>query len=243
MRTAVVTGASGDIGREISLLLGSRGYNVVLVYNSSFDRAKRTAEEIISAGGNALCVKCDVTKKEETDLLAKKVMEVFGQTDVLVNNAGVSMQKLFTDCSEEDYDFVFDVNVKGMMNCTGSVLPHMISRKSGSIVNISSMWGVTGASCEVHYSASKSAVIGFTKALSKEVGLSGIRVNCVSPGMIDTKMNSSFSKEVFDEMREITLLNRIGKPEEVANAVAFLAGDEASFITGQNLCVDGGITV
>lgn len=243
MKTAVITGASGGIGSAVAIEFAEKGYNVVISYCSSKNEAEKTAEKIKACGGNAICVKCDVTKKEETDELIKKAVDTFGSVDALVNNAGVAQQKLFTDITKEDYDRMFDVNVRGVFNCSQSALKVMISKKSGAIVNISSMWGVSGASCEVHYSASKAAVIGFTKALAKEEGLSGIRVNCISPGMIDTKMNASFSKEIFDEICDITPLGRIGAPEEVAKAVVFLASDEASFITGQNLCVDGGLTV
>ena len=159
---------------------------------------------------------------------------------MLVNNAGVALQKLFVDVNENEYNEIFDTNVKGTINCSQSALKYMINQKSGSIVNISSMWGISGASCEVHYSASKAAIIGLTKALAKEMGLSGIRVNCVAPGMIDTKMNASFSQDVFDQIKEETPLNKIGRPEDVAKAVLYFAGDDSSFVTGQVLCVDGG---
>ena len=240
MKTAVVTGASGGIGSKISVCLAEKGYNVVLCYNSSEKSALETVSKIEKNGYNAIAVKCNVKNKNETDSLMKTVFEKFGSVDVLVNNAGVALQKLFVDVNENEYNEIFDTNVKGTINCSQSALKYMINQKSGSIVNISSMWGISGASCEVHYSASKAAIIGLTKALAKEMGLSGIRVNCVAPGMIDTKMNASFSQDVFDQIKEETPLNKIGRPEDVAKAVLYFAGDDSSFVTGQVLCVDGG---
>ena len=240
MKTAVVTGASGGIGSKISVCLAEKGYNVVLCYNSSEKSALETVSKIEKNGYNAIAVKCNVKNKNETDSLMKTVFEKFGSVDVLVNNAGVALQKLFVDVNENEYNEIFDTNVKGTINCSQSALKYMINQKSGSIVNISSMWGISGASCEVHYSASKAAIIGLTKALAKEMGLSGIRVNCVAPGMIDTKMNASFSQDVFDQIKEETPLNKIGRPEDVAKAVLYFAGDDSSFVTGQVICVDGG---
>lgn len=240
MKTAVVTGASGGIGSRISLCLAEKGYNVVLCYNTSEKTALETVAEIEKNGNNAIALRCDVRNKNETDALMKTVFDKYGRIDVLVNNAGVSLQKLFVDVSEKEYDEIFDTNVRGTINCSQSALKYMINQKSGSIVNISSMWGVNGASCEAHYSASKAAIIGLTKALAKEMGLSNIRVNCVAPGMIDTKMNAAFSQDVFDSIKEETPLNKIGKPEDVAKAVSYFASDDSSFVTGQVLCVDGG---
>lgn len=240
MKTAVVTGASGGIGSRISLCLAKKGYNVVLCYNTSEKTALETVAEIEKNGNNAIALRCDVRNKNETDALMKTVFDKYGRIDVLVNNAGVSLQKLFVDVSEKEYDEIFDTNVRGTINCSQSALKYMINQKSGSIVNISSMWGVSGASCEAHYSASKAAIIGLTKALAKEMGLSNIRVNCVAPGMIDTKMNAAFSQDVFDSIKEETPLNKIGKPEDVAKAVSYFVSDDSSFVTGQVLCVDGG---
>jgi 3-oxoacyl-[acyl-carrier protein] reductase len=169
--------------------------------------------------------------------------EKIGDIDILINNAGISRINLFTDISEQEWDDVFDVNIKGMFLVTRAFLPGMIRRKYGKIINISSMWGVTGGSCEVHYSASKAAVIGFTKALAKEEGPSGINVNCIAPGVIETEMNAQLDDEAKRELCEETPLMRLGKPEEIANAALFLASDAASFITGQVICSDGGITI
>ena len=242
-KVAVITGASGGIGSKTAELFSNNGFCVVLSYNNSRAEAFETIKKIEANSGNAIAVKCDVRQKKQTDALMKAAIDNFGKIDVLVNNAGVSLQKLFTDVTEEEYDFLFDTNVKGSINCSQSALKYMINRKSGSIINVSSMWGVVGASCEVHYSASKSALIGLTKSLAKELGPSNIRVNCVAPGMIDTKMNAAFSNDVFEQIKDETPLGKIGNPDDVANALLFFASDSSSFITGQTLCVDGGFTL
>ena len=243
MKVAVITGASGGIGSQASKLFTENGFYVVMAYNHGEQEALNNLKEIESNGGKAIAVRCDVREKAQTDVLINSAVEVFGKIDVLVNNAGVSLQKLFTDVTEQEYDLLVDTNVKGAVNCSQSALKYMINQKSGSIINISSMWGVVGASCEVHYSASKAALIGFTKALAKEVGPSNVRVNCVAPGMIDTKMNASFSEEVFEQIKNETPLGVIGTPSDVAKALLFFASDSSSFITGQTLCVDGGLTI
>ncbi len=182
----------------------------------------------------------DVSDKTEVEEMFRKAEQELGKISALVNNAGIAEQILFSDITEEKWDRMFAVNVKGAYNCTQAVLPSMIHEKYGRIINVSSMWGISGASCEVHYSASKAALIGFTKALAKEVGLSGITVNCVAPGVIGTDMNAAISGEILEELKENTPLNRIGTSEDVAEAILFLASDKASFITGQTLSVDGG---
>ena len=243
MKVAVITGASGAIGAKTAELLSKSGFRVVMAYNKNESEALKTLEKLGLDAAEAIAVKCDVRDKKQTDELMKKAVCTFGKIDVLVNNAGVALQKLFTLVTQEEYDFLFDTNVKGTVNCCQSALEYMINRKSGSIVNISSMWGVVGASCEVHYSASKAAVIGLTKALAKEVGLSNVRVNCIAPGMIDTKMNACFGEDVFEQIKQETPLGRIGTPEDVAKAGLFFASESSSFVTGQILSVDGGLTV
>lgn len=243
MGVAIVTGASGGIGSETALCLAKKGFDVVVGYNNSEEEALEVVNKIKMLKKNAVAVKCDVRDKLQTDHLAEAAIKEFGRIDVLVNNAGVSLQKLFCDVTEDEYNFIFDTNVKGTFNASQSVLKYMINQKSGSIVNVSSMWGISGGSCEVHYSASKSAIIGFTKALAKELGLSNIRVNCVAPGMIDTKMNAVHPKEIFDEIKEETPLHRIGKAEDIAKAILFFASDRSSFVTGQTLSVDGGFVI
>lgn len=240
MKTAVITGASGGIGSAIAAKLASDGYNTVLNYNKSQSKAEKLCEHLVSQGFNAVTFKADVSLPEEADALIAFAVKEFGSADILVNNAGIAQQKLFTDITDEDYDRMFNSNVRSVFNCCRAALPYMIHNKWGRIVNISSMWGVCGASCEVHYSASKAAVIGLTKALAREVGPSGITVNCIAPGLIDTPMNSALSKETIESLCEETSAGRIGTPDDIASAVSFFVSDGASFTTGQVLTVDGG---
>ena len=239
-KTVLVTGASRGIGRAVAAAFARNGYNVAVNYNHSEEAARKLCEELKTLGVNSEPFQADVSNRSEVDRMISEIKNSLGNTDVLVNNAGISEQALFSDITGEMWDRMFAVNVKGAYNCTQAVLPDMIHSKQGRIINISSMWGISGASCEVHYSASKAALIGFTKALAKEVGLSGITVNCVAPGVIDTEMNSRLSGEDMKILREETPLNRIGTTGDVAEAVLFLASEKASFITGQTLSVDGG---
>ena len=236
MSTVVITGSARGIGAATAALFADSGYNVVINYNTSEKEALALAEKL---GDKAIAVQADVSKPEGAKLLFKKVKETFGNADVLVNNAGIAQQKLFTDITQADYDRMFDCNVRSVFNCCQCALPDMIHNKYGRIINISSMWGVVGASCEVHYSASKAAVIGMTKALAREVAPSGITVNCIAPGVIDTPMNSCFDEDVMKELCEETPVGRIGRPEDVAKAVLFFADPKNDFITGQILGVDG----
>ena len=172
-----------------------------------------------------------------------EIEKEMGEVSVLVNNAAISTYGLFQDCSDEEWDRIFGVNVKGVFNCSKRALGNMVKNQSGSIVNISSIWGVTGGSCECHYSATKAAVIGYTKAMAKEFGLSGIRVNCVAPGAVETEMLSRFSKEDLEAVAEESALGYIGKPEEIAEAVFFAASEKASYMTGAVLNVNGGSVI
>lgn len=233
---ALVTGGSGGIGEAICYKLAEDGYTVVVNYNSNKSQADYIANKI---GG--ISYKADVSNFNEVQSMVDFIVDKFGSIDLLVNNAGISIINLFHEVSQEDIKKILDINLLGVFNCSKSVIKYMISQKSGNIVNISSMWGEVGGSCEVHYSATKSAIIGFTKALAKEVGLSGIRVNCVSPGVIDTKMNGHLSQEDLNSLKEEIPLYRIGTPMEVANVVSFLASDKASYITAQDIAVNGGI--
>lgn len=241
--TAIVTGASGGIGQAIALKLAEDGFSVAICYNSNEKAAIDLSEKIKDLGRAAKAYKVDVSKVSEINEFVELAGNELGSVEVLVNNAGVSGQSLISDVSEADYDALMDINLKGSFFMSKAVLPMMIHNKSGVIINISSMWGQTGGSCEVAYSASKAGLIGFTKALAKEVGPSGIRVNCVAPGVIDTAMNAMHSKETMDALCEETPLMRIGTPEDIAGAVSFLCSKEANFITGQTLAVNGGIVI
>ena len=243
-KTVIITGSSRGIGAETAIEFARNGYeNIVINYNNSKNEALKVLEKVRNFGCSAIALKADVSNKEEVEYLINETLNQFTKIDVLVNNAGIAQQKLFTDITHKDWKRMFDVNVGGMFNCTSLAVKNMIKNHSGKIINISSMWGITGASCEVHYSASKAAVIGMTKALAKELGLSGIRVNCVSPGVIDTEMNAMHGAEVMRELKEETPLNRIGTAEEAAGAIYLLASEQARFITGQVLGVNGGFVI
>lgn len=240
MKTVVITGSSRGIGAATAKLFAENGFNVCVNYFHS----EKAAKELTASLPSAVAVKADISKKADAVALIEAATETFGHVDVLVNNAGIALPpQLVTDVSDADYDRVFDINMKGVHNTVSAVLPQMVNRKSGNIVNISSLWGVVGGSCETVYTASKAAVIGYTKALAKELGPSGIRVNCVAPGFIRTEMNARFSEEEIASFAEETPLCRVGDPQDVAKAVFFLATDMSDFITGQTLCVDGGRSV
>jgi len=234
MKKALVTGGAGGIGEAICRRLAADGYFVFVNYAHSVEKAKKIAENI---GGDAICF--DVSDVNAV----KEAFSIIGKLDLLVNNAGVSDVDLFTSISQDSADKILNINLKGAMNCARAALPYMINEKSGNIINISSMWGQCGASCEVDYSASKAGMIGFTKALAKEVAPSGIRVNCVSPGFIMTEMNSRFSDEDLELIKEDIPLGIFGEPRHIADAVAFLASGSAEYITGQVLAVNGGMVI
>lgn len=241
MKNVLVTGASRGIGRAAAKLFAQNGYYVAINFNKSYDSAQSLYYEIVGAGGKAEIFRADVSDNDQTVAMVKAVEERFGSIDVLVNNAGIApKQGLFTDFSESDVRNVFETDIFGMMNCARAVIPSMVNKKCGKIVNIASVWGICGGSCEVIYSSAKAAVIGFTKALAKELAPSGINVNCVAPGIIDTDMNAHLTMEEKYAFCEDVPLGRLGKTKEVADSVLFLASDEASYITGQVLTVDGG---
>lgn len=237
MKNALITGAGRGIGKECVYKFSKMGYRVFLNYNKS----KEEAEKISSETG-AVIIKADISESDEVQNMADFIHNNYGKIDVLVNNAGIAQQKMFTDITEQDWNNIFDTNIKGMFLVTKAFINDMISKKSGNIINVSSMWGITGGSCEVHYSASKAAVIGFTKALAKEMGPSGICVNCVAPGVIDTDMNKNLTKDDYEMLCDETPLGRIGTAKEVAETIAFLAND-STFITGQVINVDGGMVI
>ena len=239
MKNVLITGASRGIGKALVEKFTESGYRVFLNYNKSKDEALKISEKT-----GAIPVFADVSNSSDVKNMIQFITKTYGGISVLVNNAGISLpQKVIIDVSEEEWDNLFNVNVKGMFNVTKEILPIMINKKYGSIINISSMWGVTGGSCEVAYSASKAAVIGFTKALAKEVGPSGIRVNCVAPGVIKTDMNSNLSDEDFNSLKEETPLSIIGEAEDVSDLVLFLAEDSSKFITGEVININGGLVI
>ena len=230
MRNVLVTGASRGLGAAIAREFAKNGDRVFINYNKSREKAELLATEI---GGTA--VWADVADSDAV----KEMLQKTGDIDVLVNNAGFAQFSMFDALSNEDWHRMIDVTLSGAFYCTRGVLPYMIHKKQGSIINISSIWGVTGASCEVAYSTAKAGLIGMTKALAKEVGPSGIRVNCVAPGVIDTDMNSTLTPDTISDLIEEIPLGRIGTPEDIAKAVVFLAKPN-SFITGQVLSINGG---
>lgn len=243
MKTVVITGASKGIGAATAILFARKGYNVVINYNNSYEAAKLLTRSLSSQGYSVLDVKANVANYLETDLLIKEAVYKFGSVDVLINNAGVSHIGLITDTDHIDSDRIFDINLKGVYNCCKSVTPVMVSQKSGRIINIASMWGEVGASCEVAYSAAKAGVIGLTKALAKELAPSNITVNAISPGLIETGMNSNISVEDLTNFVEDIPLGRMGSADEIAAAAYFLASENADYITGQVLGVNGGFVI
>lgn len=242
-QTVLITGASKGIGAETAILFAQKGYNVAMNYHRSAAAAEMLCSTLTDNGYSAMCVGADVSNADEVNVMVQKVKSHFGKIDILVNNAGIAEQKLFNDLTVNDWNRMIGVNLTGAFNCTRAVVNGMINRKYGVIINISSIWGETGGSCEVHYSAAKAGLIGFTKALAKELGPSGIRVNCITPGVISTNMNAALSVEDLNALADDTPLCRIGTTKEVANAVYMLASDEASFITGQVLGVNGGLHI
>ena len=238
-KTVLITGASRGIGACAARAFAAEGCKVAVNYFKSEKEAVRLADEI---GG--IAVKADVSDPEQADKLVKKTLENFGHIDVLVNNAAIALtQKVLSDVDADEWDRIFAVNVRGVFNCTKAALDSMLTRHSGKIINISSIWGITGGSCEVAYSASKAAVIGFTKALAKETAPSGITVNCIAPGVVKTDMNAHLSDEDYAALAKETPLGRIGTPQDIAGTMLFLASSAADFITGQVIGTDGGISI
>ena len=243
-KNVVITGASRGIGAAIARVFAADGYNVVVTYNKNKTKAVSLAHKLSDQyKTEVFCLQLNVRCLEDIDRAYKTANEHFGFIDTLINNAAISSQKLFCELGEEEWNETIDTNLNGAYRATKRFLPKMISEKRGCIINISSVWGQTGASCEVHYSAAKAGIIGMSKALAKEVGPSNIRVNCICPGVIKTDMLSSLSKKELDMLAEDTPLCRLGTPSEVAQAALFLASEKASFITGQILGVNGGFFI
>lgn len=235
-KTVIITGATGGIGKAIVAQMVLEDYLVVGLYNKNHIEAKKLSEKY---GIELLSV--DINNDKAIKEAISTIMNKYKKIDVLINNAGISQQKLFTDLSAEEISNMLDTNLKGAMFLSKHVVPFMVAAKSGKIINISSVWGVCGGSCEVHYSASKAGLIGFSKALSRELGLSNINVNCIAPGMIDTDMNACISSQDKAAFVEGTSLQKTGKPLDVAYLVSFLSSDRANYITGQVIGIDGGM--
>lgn len=242
-KTVLITGGTRGIGEETARLFAEKGYNTVINYCRSDEKAAALQKELTGKGFSVMTVKADVSDPGQTDEMIKKITAQFGGADILVNNAGVAWQGLTQDMTDGEFRRVMDVNFGGVFNCTRAVLPYMIAQKCGSIVNVSSVLGISGGSCETVYSASKAAIIGFTAALSKEIGPSGIRVNAVAPGVIETDMNACHDEDTMRQLAECSALMKNGTAREVAQAILFLAEDASSFITGQTLRVDGNVII
>ncbi len=241
-KVVLITGASGGIGKEIAISFGRAGYKVALCYNKNSDGAEKLKELLALNDIEAETFCCDLSDFSRAKKLGEAVAKRFGRIDALINNAGVEHYSIFTDTEEKDYREVFDVNVGGALAVSAGVIPFMLGR-GGSIVNISSVWGVCGGSGEVLYSASKAALIGFTKALAKEVAGSKIRVNCIAPGAIDTPMLDRFTEEEKNEIINSTPLGRLGSGQDVAGLSLFLCSHSADFITGQVIGSNGGFQI
>ncbi|WP_206811772.1 3-oxoacyl-[acyl-carrier-protein] reductase [Paradesulfitobacterium ferrireducens] len=240
---AIVTGGARGIGRAIALELARAGAKVVVNYAGRADKAEETVQLIREAGSDALAVQADVSQAAEVERLLKTATEAFGKVDILVNNAGITRDNLILRMKEADWDAVLDTNLKGMFLCTKAVSKGMLKQRSGVIINISSVVGLSGNAGQANYAAAKAGVLGFTKSMAKELAPRGIRVNAVAPGYIMTDMTETLAEEVKNQILGGIPLSRIGNPAEVAQAVLFLASPAASYITGQTLCVDGGMVM
>lgn len=241
--SVIVSGASSGIGYATAKAFAKAGYATAILCHNGRAAAEALCAELQGQGLTSKVYQGDIADSSAVDAIVTAVERELGPVEVLVNNAGISKSGLLTDFSDEDYHHIMQVNLDSAFFFSRAVLPSMVHRKQGCIINVSSMWGEVGASCEVIYSTTKAGLIGFTKALAKEVGPSNIRVNCVSPGVIQTPMNAVYDAETLQELAEETPLNRLGTAEDVAEAILFLASEKASFITGQDFGVNGGMVI
>lgn len=237
-KVVVVTGGSRGIGAQIVKTLANENYKVILNYNNSKEQAEKIQQELLEQGNEIEIIKADVSKREETEKLIQFAINKFNKIDVLINNAGISQEGLFTDVTEEEWQKIINTNLNSVFYCNQQALKYMIPEQQGCIINISSIWGETGASCEVAYSTTKAAINGMTKALAKEVGPSNIRVNAIAPGIIDTDMNRNLTNEELEQIKEQIPLNKIGKALDIAKCVKWLIEDE--YTIGQIISINGG---
>lgn len=237
-KVVVVTGGSRGIGAQIVKTLANENYKVILNYNNSKEQAEKIQQELLEQGKEIEIIKADVSKREETEKLIQFAINKFNKIDVLINNAGISQEGLFTDVTEEEWQKIINTNLNSVFYCNQQALKYMIQEQQGGIINISSIWGEAGASCEVAYSTTKAAINGMTKALAKEVGPSNIRVNAIAPGIIDTDMNRNLTNEELEQIKEQIPLNKIGKALDIAKCVKWLIEDE--YTTGQIISINGG---
>ena len=240
-KVALVTGASRGIGRQIALTLAECNATVIVNFCGSQDKAEEVVSLIESKGGKAKAVKCDVSNYNDCEEMMKLILEEFGKVDILVNNAGITRDNLMIKMSEEDFDQVVTTNLKGAFNTIKHLYRNFIKLRAGKIINISSVSGVMGNAGQANYSASKAGVIGLTKSMARELASRNINVNAIAPGFVETEMTDKLSESALDNAKQMIPLGRFGKPEDIANMAAFLASDEAGYITGQVLCVDGGM--
>lgn len=240
-KCALITGATRGIGKQIAITLAKQGYNIALNYRKENEELENTKKEIEKIGVQILAVKGDVANFEECENFVKQVIERFGQIDVLVNNAGITKDMLLMRMKKEDFEQVIDTNLVGTFNVTKNVVPYMMKARSGRIINISSVVGISGNAGQTNYSASKAGIIGFTKSLAKEIASRNILVNAVAPGFIETNMTDVLKDDVKQEIAKNIPLKRMGTTQDVANVVKFLASDDSSYITGQVINVDGGM--
>ena len=242
-KTVVITGSSRGIGRACAILFAKNNYNVIINYNKSKELAQDLFNKLKEDGYSVDIFKADISNRFEANSLINYCMGKFGKIDVLINNAGISQNKLFTDITDDDWNEMMGTNLNGVFYTTQKALQYMLPECSGKIINISSIWGMVGGSYEVHYSTSKAAIIGMTKALAKELGPSNIQVNYIAPGVVQTDMLNDIDEDIIEGLREETPLMRIGTVDDIANCALFLASDKSDFITGQVISPNGGFVI